>query len=156
MAIKGKCQINPYLSAETRQMLKAYCAAKGATESSVVETALREYVSDARDSTLLMRRLDRNDRNVERARRDTELLTELLASFVRVWYAHTPALQPSEKDAAQRAARLRYEQLLDHVGQRLQGGKGLTIEAVLQAVTDKTDLAVAARPTNPGAGESAR
>jgi hypothetical protein len=152
MSIKGKQQINPYLSPEARQLLKTYCVTKGVTESSVVEAALREYFTDARDSVLLMRRLDRNDRNVERARRDTELVAELLASFVRVWYAHTPALLPSEKDAAQRSARLRYEQLLDHVGERIKGGRGLTVEAVLRAVADTQELAAAAAAPVPAAG----
>jgi hypothetical protein len=113
-------QIKPYVTPEARQLLKTYCLAKRVTESLVVEDALREFFADTRDSVLLMRRLDRNDRNLERARKELGLLAELVASFVRVWYAHTPALQPADKDAAQRAAKRRYDQLLDHVAERVK------------------------------------
>jgi hypothetical protein len=144
MSVKGKVQIMPYVTPESRQLLKTYCIAKQVTESSVVEDALRAFFADTRDSVLLMRRLDRNDRNVERARKDLGLLAELVASFVRVWYAHTPALQPTDKDAAQRMAKLRYDQLIDHVADRIKGGRGLNLEAILAAISDKKELAAAA------------
>jgi len=152
MSVKGKTQIKPYVTPEARQLLKTYCLGKGMSESSVVETALREYFGDTRDSVLLMRRLDRNDRNVERTRRELGLLTELVASFLRVWYAHTPPLQPGDKDAAQRGAKHRYDQLIGHVAERLKGGRGLNLEAILAGISDMKELAAAAARPPQGSG----
>ena len=154
MSVKGKTQIKPYVTPEARRLLKTYCLGKRMSESSVVETALREYLGDTHDSVLLMRRLDRNDRNVERAHRDLGILTELFASFLRVWYAHTPPLREADKDTAQRTAKFRYEQLIDHVAERVKGGRGLNLEAMVAALGDKKELAAAAAASATGTVDS--
>lgn len=142
--MKSKKQCNPYLTHELHQHLKTYCATKGVSESSVVESALREYFADSRDSALVMRRLDRNDRALERVRREVTLLSELVSSWTRVWYAHTPTLATGEKDAAQRSAAQRHGHLLDHVGKRFNAGKTLSTDIIIDSVADPTELAEAA------------
>lgn len=146
MSVKGKRQLFPYVSVEVQQTLKTYCAAKGVTDSAVVESALREYFADARDSALVMRRLDRNDRTTERARQELALLSELVSSWIRVWYAHTPPLPVAEKKAAGRAGSRRHEELLDHVSNRIKAGNSLATEvlAAVAAVAESRELAAAA------------
>jgi len=55
--------IHPYLSPELYVQFKDYCKKVNATESSVIESALKEYFDDSKDMKLLLRRLDRIGRN---------------------------------------------------------------------------------------------
>ena len=60
MANKGKVvMIYPYLSSSLQKRFKRYCKAHGHTESSVVETALNEYLDDTKDMTGVL--IDNNE-----------------------------------------------------------------------------------------------
>jgi hypothetical protein len=115
--------IHPYLPPELHKRFRTYCAAKGATESSVAEAALKSYLDGVSDQTLLMRRLDRLGRAIRRLERDNEILLETLATFVRTWMAHTPAIPADQQDAARAIASARYRRFIDVVGDQLGSGR---------------------------------
>ena len=62
-------RIQPYLSRDLFQKLRAYAAARSETVSGVVAAALGEYLErDEPDKDLLARRLDRVTQSVEQTR----------------------------------------------------------------------------------------
>ena len=116
-------RIHPYVAKEVAERLQKYCAASGATESAVVEAALRQHLDGTSDRTLLFRRLDRIGRGVGRMQRDLELQAEAFGVFVRVWFAHTPNVAGESRRAAQSGSEARYRQYAQYVAEQFSMGK---------------------------------
>jgi hypothetical protein len=107
---KERCQ--HYMARDRRQQLRAWAAASGVTESSVIEAALSEYFDRERtDKEWLGRRLDllahgmaqvQNsvDRTCARVQSDVDLLFDALGASVR--HAFLPAIQKPGPDQEQR------------------------------------------------------
>ena len=77
-------RIQPYLSRDLFQKLRAYAAARSETVSGVVAAALGEYLErDEPDEDLLARRLDRVTQSVEQLGRDLDALGVGFGRFVR-------------------------------------------------------------------------
>lgn len=142
--------IHPRLRKDIYDRLVAYCARKGATHTSVIESAVSEYLDDSSDTALIMRRLDRNSRALDRLRRDQELLSEFISVWVRMWFAHTPQIPDSEKDLAQKTASKRHEQLLDFVSKRFSSGHRLVNDLVTDSVAASEELARAVADQTEG------
>ena len=73
------------------------------------------HLGGTSDQTLLLRRLNRLGRALERIHRDLELLSEAFGVFIRLWFAHTPAVHEDAKPSARRIAESRYKQFIEHV-----------------------------------------
>lgn len=140
MIKQAKQKIHPYLSFDLHKEFKTYCKAKGLTESSVAEAAIREYLDDSKDITLLYRRLDRMNRGFGRLERDLNITSEFLALFVQVWFAYTPQLPESEKESAQRLSMKRYNNFLQHVVNSIGGGKRFIDDFVSETIADEKEL----------------
>src|ERR1700759_595510 len=106
-------QIHPVLSLEVYRRAKAYGARRGLSLGVLVDQALKQYLDQTGDLALILGRLDRNSRSLDRLKRDLELLSEFQAVFVRMWFAHTPQIVEAEREAAQRLGTKRDEQMLD-------------------------------------------
>lgn len=140
MIKQTKQKIHPYLSFDLHKEFKTYCKAKGLTESSVVEAAIKEYLDDSKDITLLYRRLDRMNRGLGRVERDLNITSEFLAVFVQIWFAYTPQLPDSEKESAQRLSMKRYKKLLEHVVNAIGNGKRFIDDFVSETIADEEEL----------------
>jgi hypothetical protein len=153
-------RIQPYIAREVRQRLARHCAGLGLTESAVVNEALTQYLDGTSDATLWMRRQDLLDRRVQRLARDVEILSQTVGMFLRVWFAHTPALRKEARQAASQSGEQRYRLLLERVGEQFTGGKRFTDdlpplsrESELEAARPASERAEAGAPPTP-AGES--
>jgi hypothetical protein len=127
-----------------------YCARRGVSQAAVVETAIRQYLDQSSDPALIMRRLDRSGRRLERIRREVELLSEFVSVWVRLWLAHTPQLPEAARTAAQSSAAKRYQQILEFVSKRLSGGQRLATDLIGDEIGDEDELASAAGGTQSG------
>jgi hypothetical protein len=106
-----------------RQRLRLYAARRRATESSVVESALNQYLDhEMTDRALILRRLNRVDRQNSTLQRDFDLLSQAFGVFVQVWFAHTPQIPEGGRAAAEQTALKRYGRFLDHVSRQLEDG----------------------------------
>ena len=132
-------QIHPRIPADLRKRLRAYSGAKGASESSVVQTALTRYLDDANDGPLIMRRLDRLNRSVARAHRDTNVAADAFGVFVQLWLAHTPRIAEEEKTDAERSALARFARFVDHVAAKVAAGPPLLRELAPESMPDEAD-----------------
>lgn len=115
-------RIQPYISDNTYKQLKKESHLPGRTISAIIEAALQEYFDDAKDFPLVLRRLDRIQRAIERVERDQQMLTEAFAVFVQIWFAHTPKIDNDSRNAAQRQAMDRYNQFIDFVANKITSG----------------------------------
>jgi hypothetical protein len=137
---RGRARLVPRVPAELAQRLAEVCASTNATESAVVEAALRQHLDGTSDRTLLFRRLDRIGRAVERIHRDLELLSEAFGVFVQLWFAHTPSVDEGEKKSARRDAESRYKQFLEHVTWRFSGGRRFLDDLPRESIADDAEL----------------
>jgi len=127
--------IHPYLSPELMKNFKSYCNKNNVSQSSVVEAALQEYLDDNSDIRLLLRRLDRQGRHLDRLERDVAVLSEAFGVFVQLWFAHTPRLGDMERKSAEKEAWDRYSQFVDYVSNQITGGHRF-INDLVQDVED--------------------
>jgi hypothetical protein len=142
---RGRARLVPRVPAELAQRLAEVCASTNATESAVIEAALRQHLDGTSDRTLLFRRLDRIGRAVERIQRDLELLSKAFGVFVQLWFAHTPSVDAQEKQSARRDAESRYKQFLEHVTWRFSGGRRFLDDLPRESIGDDAELTAFAR-----------
>ena len=148
---KGRVRLQPYVSAELGQRLMSLCAARGVTETAVVQEALRQYLDGVSDTTLMLRRLDRVGRDVHKNHRDLELLTEAFSLWMKLWFAHTPSIPEEGKRAARTSAEARYKQFVDHLAEQFTGGKRFLDDLPREEFADDTELReLATRDAKPG------
>jgi hypothetical protein len=136
--------VHARVSPQIHALLRQHCAAHRVSSPAVIEAAIRDYVSGVSDPMLLMRRLDRLGRAQERLHRDLELMMETFAVFMKLWFAHTPAIAQDSKRGAQSAAESRYRQFVDYVGQQFAGGHRFVQDLPQEAIADATELSNAA------------
>jgi hypothetical protein len=112
-----------------------------------LETAVREYVESSSDPLLLMRRIDRLGRAQDRLQRDVDLFMEAFAVFLKIWFAHTPAVAHDARRAAQSSAEARYQRFVAYLGEQFSGG-----HRFLQDLPE-TRLGAGEQAQDPGEGQ---
>jgi hypothetical protein len=121
MKIRQNLYIDPALS----DTLEVLASRPGTSKSQIVSTALRAYFASRGSRELddmLRTRLDRIGRELEKSRRDLEVLLESLSLFIR--YQLTVTAPLAESDSAGRAiGRERFEAFVNQVGRQLAAGK---------------------------------
>jgi predicted DNA-binding protein len=137
---RGRARLLPRVPAELAERLSQVCASTNATETAVIEAALRKHLDGTSDRTLLFRRLDRLDRANERSRRDVELLAEAFAIYVQLWLAHAPTLTEDEKKAARKVAESRYGQFVEHINKQFSGGHRFLDDLPREVIADEEEL----------------
>jgi hypothetical protein len=121
-ATPSRVRVQTRISSETYAMLKKTCAARRVSLRAALETAVREYVEGFSDPLIIMRRFDRLGRAQDRLQRDVDLFMEAFAVFLKLWFAHTPAVAPDARRAAQSSAEARYQQFVAYLGEQFSGG----------------------------------
>jgi len=117
-------RIQPYLSRDLFQKLRAYSAARSLTVSAVVADALGKYLErDDVDEDLLGRRLDNVTHTVEQLGRDLDALAVGFGKFAEISFVSAP-LAPEDK--AVRRAQALYRSLLSKVAEQLRAGTTFT------------------------------
>ena len=138
-------RIQPYLSLELHKRFKRYVGAhgRGVSESSVVESALVEYLDESKDMTLLLRRLDRQNRSIGRLERDIAILTEAFTTYTQYWFAHTPEVASAQKDAARISSKIRYQDYVNFVADQYASGHRFVDDLAQESIADDDELAAA-------------
>ena len=116
-------RIQPYLSHDLFQKLRAYALARSETVSGVVAAALGEYLErDEPDQDLLARRLDRVTQTVERLGRDLDAVGVGFGRFVQfsLW-----SIPEADAKAISRGEGL-YRGFLSKVAQQVRAGGTFT------------------------------
>jgi hypothetical protein len=148
--MRTRTRIHPYVTPDLARRLVAYSAAKGLTDSAVVQAALEEYLDGGeKDNVLIIRRLDRLGRAAIRLHRDVEVLSEAFAVFVRIWSAYAPKLSQVEWEEARRRGAKYYESYLEALSAQFASGSRL-VNAVVKEDAEPTNVGRAAEsPATP-------
>ena len=77
--LSPRTTIHPRIPPDLAVRLKGYRALTGASESAVVEAALRKHLELDSDAERILRRFDRLNRRVDRLQREVEVNAEFLA-----------------------------------------------------------------------------
>ena len=140
-----KAPLSAYLDPKLLDQLETYAARRQVAKSVMAEAAIASFLSSdsaERDEAVLVRRLDRLSRQVERLERDSTISIEMLALFVRVWLNANPSLPEPEPAAAESKTRERFERFVRALGQRLASGRSLAREVSEDLVrTEEESLA---------------
>lgn len=119
MSTKAYAQLHVQIQRDTKKRLEAYSAAKGQSQGSIIEAALREYLDDSSQQTLVLRELGRLRRGVGRMERNLDVLDVALAGYVQFWLAYNPPLPEGQKAQAQALAASRFDQFIAFLQQQL-------------------------------------
>lgn len=139
-------RIQPYLSRDLFQKLRAYAAARSLTVSAVVAEALGEYLErDDVEDALLVRRLDGLTHAVEQLGRDLNTLAVGFGRFVRYSFFSAP---PAADDKVVKRAEALYRDFLAKVGEQLRAGGTFT----RQVLRPHRPAPAPATPTNTEMG----
>jgi len=115
--------IHPYLSDELYERFKKFAAATDATESSIVEVALSEYLDQTSHRRLVLKRLNKLGRNIDRVERDLAIVLETVGAFLNIWMVHNPKLPESREDIQRKAAAPRIAAMQKYVAQQVSGSR---------------------------------
>jgi hypothetical protein len=146
-------RLYPYVSGSLGQRLAETCAARGVTESAVVEEALEQYLGGANDLKLVMQRLDRLSGEMRHQKRDLELLSEAFAASLKFSFAHTRPVPEESRMAALALADALYKQFVVHIVQQYSSGArfldALRCDQVESTKRADHEAMEADRPTEP-------
>jgi hypothetical protein len=142
---RGLVRLQSYVEPTVAERVDKFCAATGLSESALIKSSVCKHLDGISDATLLLRRLDRIGRAIERGHRDHAFHSEAFAVFVRLWLAHTPSLPEDAKRAARMNAESRYKQFVEHVVEQFSGSRRFLDDLPKEPVADETELDAIAR-----------
>jgi non-ribosomal peptide synthetase component F len=118
-------RIQPYVSPEIHQKLRALAAARNLTESAIAEAAFAEYLDrDRVNEDLIVRRLDAVTRELAELRHEVQVVGQAVANFA-VYSFHNPPTRGSE---ARARADQTYQEFLRTIAKQVQAGMRLSGE----------------------------
>jgi predicted DNA-binding protein len=118
-----RTRINSRLPAELRHRLAEHSATKGIYECEAIRAAVEQYLDGTSDMTLLYRRLDSMNRNLNRLHRTLDLHGEFIKEYVLVYLKNTPRLPAADQEATLREGARRYKSIIERVAASLSAGK---------------------------------
>jgi hypothetical protein len=126
-------QTKVFLPPDVVRLLEERARRTRTAKSELARAAIASFLSPDGAEQLesaLAKRLDRQNRQVERLERDLQIVSEALALFIRAWLQATPPLPEAGRAAAESKGRERYEGFLDALGRRLAAGRSLAREVL--------------------------
>jgi hypothetical protein len=126
--------IHPYLPDELFDRFKKFVAAEGATESSVVEAALKEYLDQTTHKKLQLKHLNTIANSLEPLQRDLMIMVETVFAFVKLWMLHNPELPHNRKMSQTKAVAARVEKFKRYISKVISEERLATNDLVKQAV----------------------
>ena len=120
---EAKKKVTVYLPDVVFEDLKRTSKTRRLTYSTIVTTVLKGGLRQSENDEVIDRRLNRMQRQYERMHKDQQILTETLASFVKVYITHTPIISAEQREEAERHGDERFERFLGMVEQAINDGK---------------------------------
>jgi predicted transcriptional regulator len=138
-----KPKLSIYLSDHVSERLCLAAKRPGTNRSAIVDAALDRFLNPERDTSgdgALIRRLDRVSRQLDRLDRDSAIMAETIALFIRYYLTITPPLPSGDQEAARALGRERFEIFVAQVGKRVASGAGLVADVMERVSTSNPDL----------------
>ena len=123
-----KPRLSVYISPGTERQLDIATARPGVSKSAIVEAALEAFLSPDRDDyrdAALIKRIEQLGRQIEKVRRDQEIVSETVGLFILYFLTLTPPLPEPEQGSAKALGRDRFDYFLKELTARLSQGRSL-------------------------------
>jgi hypothetical protein len=119
---RKRVRIQAYVEPEVAERLAERLAASGVTESGLLRSSVLEYLDEMSDRILILRRLDRMGRAMERLQRELEFVAEGAAVFYLTWFCNTGAVPADQAGPAATSGEARYRRFMELVARRFASG----------------------------------
>jgi hypothetical protein len=153
---KPRTRLHPYVDTPVAEQFARYRTRLGLTESAAVQAAMCQFLDGTTDAALVMRRLDRLGRAIERGQRDNETLALAFTLWMKLWFAHTPNVAEDAKPFAKASAEARHCKFLEYVAEQYSGGRRFIDDLPQEIIADSSELTRLATqsgpPTDPAQG----
>ena len=116
-------QVNTRLPLHMVQQIKFVAQERGVTDGSIIEAALREFLGKTEQEEILLKKMDRISRQLEKMRRENKAMIEVLSSFIRVYLTHERDIPEAEKANAEIKGARRFVRFMDLVASELDKNK---------------------------------
>ncbi len=120
-----KQRLSVYLDPDLKRRLADFADRRERSASLIAEAAIASFLSpdaDERKEAVIVKRLDRLDRSLQRMERDLEITNETLALFIRSWLNSIVPLPENAQAVARAKGAERYEKFIEALGHRLAKG----------------------------------
>lgn len=145
-----RAQIHPRLLADTAKRVRTVAAAKGSSQSSVIEAALASYLDDSAERAVILRRLDRLSRAIGKVNRDVSIVADALSIFIQVWLVQTSRIPDHERIKAEQNAERRFTHFKEQLAGRIATGRSFIGDLVREGRIVGDDAAGEADPSAGG------
>ncbi len=132
-----------YISTGTDRLLAIASGRPGVSKSAIVEAALESFLSPDRDDqrdAALIRRIEQLARQIEKQRRDHEIVAETVALFILYFLTLTPPLPEADQGSAKALGRDRFDYFLKELAGRLAEGRSLIRDTLDEIVAREVDF----------------
>ena len=132
-----------YLSRPLARKFDTVARQRAGAKSALFDEAMRANLEPEPLSGLddkLARRLDELSRTAKIVQRDTAVVSETLALFVRYFLTITPPLPKSEQEPARLLGRERFEMFVAQIGRRIASDQRLVSEVLESIAENNPDL----------------
>ena len=131
-------KIGVYLTDDVAKRLKIAARRPGVTKSGIINEALVRHLDPAPEKEHgeeVLERLRGLAKKLRRIHREVEVVSEMLALFVRYFLTINPPLPESEQNAAEMRGRQRYEVFVKQIARRIASDSHLVSEVLETIVT---------------------
>lgn len=116
-------QVNTRLPLHMVQQIKFVAHERGVSDGSIIEAALREFLGKTEQEEIILKKLDRISRQLEKIRRENGAMLEVLSSFIRVYLTHEREISEDDKVKAEVKGARRFSRFMDLVASQLEKNK---------------------------------
>lgn len=136
-----KPRIRVYIDPMNKARLTALSARPHETDSAIVDRALSAFFAqehEVKRDAALIRRLDRQCRQIENLKRQQSMTAEAFALFMRYFLTVIPPVPEGDKPAAQAQGQARFERYLDSLQLILSESQNSLLKSVSDIRVDET------------------
>lgn len=113
-------QIHPRISKGLVSELKLQARRRRTSETDIVEAAVKTFLDQTEHESVIDRRLNKLQEQSEKMSREHQVLLETLATFVKVYLAHTPEVPEAQKPFLEEKGLKRFDQFIGLVAQAFE------------------------------------
>lgn len=132
-------QIHPRIARSLVLELKRQARQRRTPESGIVEAALKTFLSQTEHEAVIDRRLNKLQKQLEKMRREQQILLETVATFVKVYLAHTPEIPDLQKPFSEEKGLQRFERFIGIIANAFEN-ETLFREAINERILTEKDF----------------
>ena len=132
-------QIHPRIPRGLALELKLQARKRKIPESGITEAALRIFLSQTEHEAVIDRRLNKLQKQLEKMTREQKILLETVATFVKVYLAHTPEIPDAQKSFSEEKGLVRFERFIRLISNAFEN-ETLFMEAIDERIVKEKDF----------------